>query len=138
MHRPLRHHVSDRVQICCQVAALLLLCLAVVPNLFAQTHVANPFVGATQYVNPDYASSINQGIAAESDSTVIQKMNTVKTYPTAVWMDRIAAINGGGGRLGLQAHLNAALQQRQGTAPIIFKVVIYDLPNRDCAARASN
>src|SRR5207244_1315290 len=102
MHRPLHHHVSDRPEVCCQVAVLLLLFLAVAPNLLAQTHVANPFVGATQYVNPDYVNEINQGIAAETNQTLIQKMQVVKTYPTAVWMDRIAAINGGGGRLGLQ------------------------------------
>ena len=137
MHRPLRHPVSDRLPLCCLVAALLLF-LAVSPSLFAQTHVANPFTGATWYANPDYANEINQGIAQETDPTIIQKMQTVKTYGTAVWMDRISAINGGSGRLGLQAHLNAALQQQQGSTPIIVKVVIYDLPDRDCAARASN
>ncbi len=138
MDRMLHQYISDRVHNSWFIAAILIWFLGLSQFAFAQTHVANPFVGATQYVNPDYANEINQGIAAESSQTNIQKMNTVKTYPTAVWMDHIAAINGDGGRLGLQAHLNAALQQRQGTTPIVFLVVIYDLPDRDCAARASN
>jgi cellulose 1,4-beta-cellobiosidase len=56
-----------------------------------------------------------------------------------VWLDRIAAIAGGGGSMGLQAHLDAALAQANaGTTPLYAQFVIYDLPGRDCAALASN
>jgi cellulose 1,4-beta-cellobiosidase len=74
----------------------------------AQQHVSNPFVGATQYVNPDYAKEVQGVIAQTTDATLAAQMNVVATYPTAVWLDRIAAIAGSsatGGRLGLTEHL---------------------------------
>lgn len=52
-------------------------------------------------------------------------------------MDRIAAINGINGGMGLKAHLDEAVAQANGQ-PLTFEVVIYDLPGRDCAALASN
>ncbi|HEY6249950.1 MAG TPA: glycoside hydrolase family 6 protein, partial [Candidatus Angelobacter sp.] len=107
----------------------------------AQQHVSNPFVGATQYINPDYTKEVQAVMATTSDPVLKAQMNTVTTYPTAIWMDRIAAIAGNsanGGRLGLQEQLNNALTQQQSGKPIVVTLVIYDLPDRDCAARASN
>jgi cellulose 1,4-beta-cellobiosidase len=122
--------------------SIALLILAIdVPVALAQ-HVANPFVGATQYVNPDYAKEVNSVIATvPAGSTLANQMSVVATYPTAVWLDRMAAIAGGSannGRMGLQQHIEAALAQQKGTQPIIVELVIYDLPDRDCAALASN
>ena len=111
------------------------------PSVQAATHVDNPFVGATSYINHDYAALIDASIAQTSDNTLKGKMQTIKTYPTAVWLDRIAAIGGGSqnsGRLSLEGHLDAALAQQQGSTPITATFVIYDLPGRDCAALASN
>ena len=61
----------------------------------AEPRVDNPFVGATAYINPDYAALIDTSIAQTSDSDLVARMETVKSYPTAVWLDRIAAIHGG-------------------------------------------
>lgn len=61
----------------------------------------------------------------------------VSSQPTGVWLDRISAISGAGGKMGLRAHLDAALQQK-GTGEMVVQLVIYDLPGRDCAALASN
>jgi cellulose 1,4-beta-cellobiosidase len=131
-----------------QVTKLLLqtiLVLSLAANtlsVFAQTHVANPFVGATQYVNPDYTKEVQALIATTTDATLKAQMNTVTTYSTGIWMDRIAAIAGSsstGGRLGLQEQLdNAVLVQQAAGKPVVIPLVIYDLPDRDCAARASN
>src|SRR5215471_1475862 len=111
-------------------------------NAFAQQHVSNPFVGATQYVNPDYAKEVQALMATTTDPVLKAKMNTVTTYPTGIWLDRIAAIAGDsahGGRLGLQEQLdNAVLKQQAAGQPVLIPLVIYDLPDRDCAARASN
>ncbi|MCM3039146.1 glycoside hydrolase family 6 protein [Paenibacillus motobuensis] len=107
----------------------------------AEAHVDNPFLGATMYVNPDYAALIDTSIAQVSDSSLKAKMETVKSYPTAVWLDRIAAINGGaenGGRNSLEQTMDAILAQKQGNTPIVAQFVIYDLPGRDCHALASN
>ena len=107
----------------------------------AEAHVDNPFVGATQYINPDYANLIDTSIAQVTDPNLIAKMNTVKTYPTAIWLDRIAAIYGGeanGGRKSLEETLDHILTQKQGNTPISATFVIYNLPGRDCHALASN
>jgi cellulose 1,4-beta-cellobiosidase len=85
--------------------------------------VANPFEGATAYVNPDWAANAEaSGGAAIADQ------------PTFVWMDRIAAIEGTDRGRGLRAHLDEALAQGAN----LFQMVTYNLPGRDCAALASN
>jgi cellulose 1,4-beta-cellobiosidase len=106
------------------------------------THVANPYAGATVYASPDYVTEVNTAIATEpAGSTLAQQMAVVGNTPTFVWLDRIAAISGGSvnsGRLGLQGHITAALAQQSGSTPVVVQLVIYDLPDRDCAALASN
>jgi cellulose 1,4-beta-cellobiosidase len=111
------------------------------PGAFAQTHVANPYVGATVYVSPDYATEV--AVAEAAEPSLAGQMATVAKQPTFVWLDHIAAItavNGNGtatGRMSLQQHINAAVAQANG-ANIVVQLVIYDLPQRDCAALASN
>ncbi|MFE6336025.1 glycoside hydrolase family 6 protein, partial [Streptomyces sp. NPDC057798] len=111
------------------------------PAAAAEAHVDNPFAGATFYINPDYAEHVDSSIAQTSDATLKAKMEKVKTYPTAVWLDRIAAIHGGtanAGRKSLADHLDLALAQKKPGQPITATIVVYDLPGRDCAALASN
>ncbi|MEV8311683.1 glycoside hydrolase family 6 protein [Streptomyces flavidovirens] len=111
------------------------------PAAAAEAHVDNPFAGASFYVNPDYATSIDGSIAKTSDAALKAKMEKVKSYPTAVWLDRIAAIHGGAanaGRKSLADHLDLALAQKKPGQPITATFVVYDLPGRDCAALASN
>jgi cellulose 1,4-beta-cellobiosidase len=93
-------------------------------------HVENPYAGATGYVNPEWKAKA----AAEPGGSAVA--NTA----TAVWLDRIAAIAGSSSVMGLQAHLDAAVAQdaANGSAPVVVEFVIYDLPNRDCSALASN
>jgi cellulose 1,4-beta-cellobiosidase len=98
-------------------------------------HVANPYVGATPYLNPDYVSEVSAQAAADGSNASEAR---VATYQTGIWMDHIGAIAGDSTHRGLQAQLDNALTQRQGSTPEIFEVVIYDLPGRDCAALASN
>ena len=97
------------------------------------TKVDNPYVGATVYNNPQWrANAVAGGGSA------------IANQPTAVWFDRISAIAGNGsattGSMGLAAHLDEAVRQdaANGSAPLVFQMVIYDLPGRDCAALASN
>ncbi|MEU6534709.1 glycoside hydrolase family 6 protein [Streptomyces sp. NPDC047000] len=91
------------------------------------TRVDNPYTGAKVYVNPEWSAKA----AAETGGS------RVSNQPTGVWLDRIAAINGVNGGMGLRAHLDAALAQK-GTGEEVVQLVIYDLPGRDCAALASN
>ena len=137
----IRRHRTARIPITVAVAALIAAMAATVVGSptasAAATHVANPFVGATQYLSPDYTAEVTAQANADG-GTLGTAEAKVATYPTAVWMDKIAAITGDSVHHGLQFHLNQALAQQQGTTPITFEVVIYDLPGRDCAALASN
>jgi cellulose 1,4-beta-cellobiosidase len=89
--------------------------------------VDNPYAGAKVYVNPEWSANA----AAEPGGS------RVSNQPTGIWLDRIAAINGTGGHMGLRAHLDAALAQK-GSGEEVVQLVIYDLPGRDCSALASN
>lgn len=81
-------------------------------------------MGARWYINQDWADN-----ATASGGAAIADVST------AVWMDRIGAIDPEDPSvLGLRDHLDAALDQGAN----LIKVVIYDLPNRDCFALASN
>jgi cellulose 1,4-beta-cellobiosidase len=91
--------------------------------------VDNPYASVRGYVNPEWKAKAD----AESGGS------RVSNNPTAVWLDRIAAIAGtsdssSNGSMGVRAHLDAALAQGAG----YIQFVIYDLPGRDCSALASN
>jgi cellulose 1,4-beta-cellobiosidase len=116
----------------------LLAVLGVPGPASAQTHVDNPFVGATMYVDADFTAAAETTAAATTDPTLAANMRTMGRQPTAVWMDRIAAIAGSATSRGLAAHLDAALAQQQGSTPVVPLFVVYDMPGRDCAALASN
>ena len=91
------------------------------------SRVDNPYTGAKVYVNPEWSAKA----AAETGGS------RISNQPTGVWLDRIAAINGVNGGMGLRDHLDAALTQK-GSGEEVVQLVIYDLPGRDCAALASN
>jgi cellulose 1,4-beta-cellobiosidase len=104
------------------------------------SHVVNPFTGSSWYVNPDYAAEVATSVAGAS-GTLAAQMTLVGKQSTAVWLDHIGAIYGGtdnSSRMSLQNELQTALSQESGSTPILVPLVIYDLPNRDCAALASN
>ncbi|MEV6637429.1 glycoside hydrolase family 6 protein [Actinoplanes sp. NPDC051470] len=91
--------------------------------------VDNPYASAQGYRNPEWQAKANGEPGG----------SRVANNPTAVWLDRIAAIEGtddssSNGSMGVRDHLDEAL--RQGAGYIQF--VIYNLPGRDCSALASN
>ncbi|MEU3147108.1 MULTISPECIES: glycoside hydrolase family 6 protein [unclassified Streptomyces] len=89
--------------------------------------VDNPYSGAKVYVNPEWSAKA----AAEPGG------DRIADQPTGVWLDRIAAINGVNGGMGLRDHLDEALAQK-GSDELVVQLVIYNLPGRDCSALASN
>jgi cellulose 1,4-beta-cellobiosidase len=103
------------------------------------THVQNPYAGAQGYINPDWAAEVKAGAASVGGTLGAQEAK-VAQYSTAVWLDSMAAVTGGTGyTTSLTGHLNNAVQQAASSSqPIVITFVIYDLPNRDCAALASN
>jgi cellulose 1,4-beta-cellobiosidase len=93
----------------------------------------NPYAGAGVYNNPQWRANATAGGGS-----------AIANQPTGVWLDRISAIDGNGspttGTMGLDDHLDTAVTQdaANGATPMVFQVVIYNLPGRDCSALASN
>ena len=104
----------------------------------AESHVDNPYAGAVQYVNPTWSAAVTAAAGRQSDATLKAQMPTVAQQPTAVWMDRISAIEGNADGQGLKFHLDNAAAQQGRRLPLVLNLVIYDLPGRDCSALASN
>ncbi len=138
------HHGSTRRRAALAAATTAALAVAPLTLAFAtgaqaaEAHVDNPYAGATQYVNPTWAASVESAATRAGDATLAAKMRTVAKQPTAVWMDRISAITGNADGKGLKFHLDEAVKQKKAGVPLVFNLVIYDLPGRDCYALASN
>jgi len=98
--------------------------------------VDNPYAGADGYINPEWRDRV-LAEANNHSGALANQMRNIANTSTAVWLDRIGAITDG---LGLEGHLDEAVAQdaANGSRPLVITVVIYDLPNRDCAALASN
>lgn len=103
------------------------------------THVDNPYAGAKGYINPQWASEVQAGAASVGGTLGTQEAKVAQNS-TAVWLDSMAAVTGGPGySMSLTDHLNAAETQASSSSqPIAITIVVYDLPDRDCAALASN
>jgi cellulose 1,4-beta-cellobiosidase len=84
--------------------------------------VDNPYVGARVYVNPEWADRASAEPGGDA----------IAGQPTAVWLDRIAAIEGSPGAMSLREHLDTAVAQRAG----LVQLTIYNLPARDCGRPA--
>ncbi|WP_308199843.1 glycoside hydrolase family 6 protein [Isoptericola croceus] len=124
------------------VAVAATLALAAVPLMATTTasaaeRVDNPFVGADQYVNSYWSDNVVDA-AAQVGGALGQQMLAIADTPTSVWMDRTSAIEGNVDGPGLRYHLDAAVEQQQGDTPMVFNLVVYNLPGRDCYALASN
>jgi cellulose 1,4-beta-cellobiosidase len=100
------------------------------------SHVSDPFAGAKPFLNPDYVKEVQAQATTDGSSAEA----AVANYQTAIWLDTISAINGGGttGRTGLQQQLTSAAAAGTTATPSLVEIVVYDLPGRDCAALASN
>jgi cellulose 1,4-beta-cellobiosidase len=83
----------------------------------------------------DYTASVNAAADLQGGS-IANQMRLVANYPTFIWMDTIDAVHGTGGYArSLESHMDLALTQPGVNA---IGIVVYDLPNRDCSALASN
>jgi cellulose 1,4-beta-cellobiosidase len=96
----------------------------------AEASRRNPFVGVKFFLNPEYVASVEETAKRHpAEAEVIRK---VKQYPTALWIDSIAHI------ANLPTWLDQAKKQQEANgAPTLSVIVVYDMPNRDCAAKAS-
>ncbi|KAI8898963.1 1, 4-beta cellobiohydrolase [Globomyces pollinis-pini] len=92
--------------------------------------VDNPYAGASGYVSPDFAQSVDSSIAR--DGSIAGKANVVKNQPTAIWVDTIENLS----KIG--KHMRNAGRQASASNPVTIQFIVYNLPGRDCHALASN
>jgi cellulose 1,4-beta-cellobiosidase len=92
----------------------------------------NPFLGANYYVNPSYQKELDSSIATETDPVIKKTLQAMRTVGSAYWLDVKAKIRGND-TSSLQGILADAYSKKQ--LPVF---IVYDLPNRDCHAKASN
>jgi cellulose 1,4-beta-cellobiosidase len=90
----------------------------------------NPFENVQFYVNPNYAEKVEE--TAQQVPALAAQIRKVKTYPTALWLDSIERLPSVGKWLD-----DARQQQDKSGKQTLTVFVVYDLPNRDCAAKAS-
>jgi cellulose 1,4-beta-cellobiosidase len=94
----------------------------------------NPFSGVAMYANPFYASEISTLAIPSLSGAMATKAASVANVPTFVWLDKAAKVPSMGTYLNNIKTLNAA----GASPPVAGLFVVYDLPDRDCAALASN
>ncbi|KAG7448217.1 cellulase CEL6B [Guyanagaster necrorhizus] len=93
----------------------------------------NPFEGYEIFLSPYYAAEVTAAAAAITDSTMASKALEVAQIPTFTWLDAVAKVPNLGTYLAEAQSLQASSGQKY-----LVQIVIYDLPDRDCAALASN
>jgi cellulose 1,4-beta-cellobiosidase len=90
----------------------------------------NPFEDVQFYINPSFAAKVED--TAKQVPELGSSIRKVATYPTGLWLDSIERVKQ------VQTWLDDARQQQiKSGKPTLTVFVVYDLPNRDCAAKAS-
>ncbi|PKY02029.1 cellobiohydrolase II [Aspergillus campestris IBT 28561] len=94
----------------------------------------NPFSGYQLYVNPYYSSEVHSLAIPSLTGSLVAKATAAAKVPSFVWLDVAAKVPTMGTYLADIKAQNAA-----GASPPVAGIfVVYDLPDRDCAALASN
>ncbi|KAG6872686.1 Beta-glucosidase cel3A [Termitomyces sp. Mi166 len=85
----------------------------------------NPYTGYQVYLSPYDANEVEAAAANISDATLKAKALKVADIPTFIWFDQVAKV--------------PLLLAPTSPMPVPkVKIVVYDLPDRDCATLASN
>ncbi|KAG6872593.1 Beta-glucosidase cel3A [Termitomyces sp. T32_za158] len=93
----------------------------------------NPYTGYQVYLSPYYASEVTAAAAQISDATLKAKALKIAEVPTFIWFDTIAKVPTLGTYLA-----DASAKGQASNTNYLVQIVVYDLPDRDCAALASN
>jgi cellulose 1,4-beta-cellobiosidase len=86
----------------------------------------NPYEGKTVYVQQAYVEEVQTSIDAHpQQASLLKKYQNV---PVFYWIDSMARI----------ANLTTVLDGATAKGNVVVQIIIYDVPNRDCSAAASN
>jgi cellulose 1,4-beta-cellobiosidase len=83
----------------------------------------NPFEGASFYVSPEWIAEVESAAAASPAKAAL--VRSLASQPVALWVNSIDAVK------------NKVPSWLDGARGKLAVLVLYDLPNRDCAAQAS-
>jgi cellulose 1,4-beta-cellobiosidase len=96
----------------------------------------NPFLNRVQYANSRYAKLLEQTIdsfTAKGDILNAARTRTVQDVGTFIWIDKFSVIPE------FKEHLKEAVKKQRYTfKKLIVPFVVYNLPDRDCSAKASD
>jgi cellulose 1,4-beta-cellobiosidase len=92
----------------------------------------NPFVGKDWYANPYYSSEVHTLAMPSLPASLKPAASAVAKVGSFVWMDTRAKIPL------LETYLADMKTKNAAGAKLMATFVVYDLPERDCAALASN
>lgn len=108
----------------------------VIPAPEASTNTAardpkNPFEGVQFYINPEYVKEVEEAAAAAPE--MAETIKKVAAYPTATWIVMNSFV------AKIPKVLSQAEKQSNASGkPMLSAFVVYNLPERDCAAKASS
>ncbi|KAF9527027.1 cellobiohydrolaseII [Crepidotus variabilis] len=103
------------------------------PSSTSTPDAGNPYNGYTVYLSPYYAAEVQQASASITNVGSKSKALSVGNIPTFTWFDVIAKTSD----LGTYLADADSLSKSSGKKYLV-QIVVYDLPDRDCAALASN
>ncbi|TFK40402.1 cellobiohydrolase II-I [Crucibulum laeve] len=103
------------------------------PSTTSTPAAGNPYDGYEIYLSPYYADEVIAAAAAITDPTLKAKALKVKDIPTFTWFDVVAKTSQLGTYLA-----DADAKAKTTGKKYLVQIVVYDLPDRDCAALASN
>ncbi|KAG8627485.1 hypothetical protein KVT40_004968 [Elsinoe batatas] len=92
----------------------------------------NIFLGKQYYANPYYASEVNNLAIPSLPASLKPAASAAAKIGSFVWLDTLAKVPT------MDTYLADIQKQRAAGADMIGQFVVYDLPNRDCNALASN
>eukprot|EP01065_Artemidia_motanka_P053347 TRINITY_DN987_c0_g1_i1.p1 TRINITY_DN987_c0_g1~~TRINITY_DN987_c0_g1_i1.p1 ORF type:complete len:445 (+),score=157.22 TRINITY_DN987_c0_g1_i1:67-1401(+) len=94
---------------------------------------SNPFAGKNFYVNPANQEEYDGSIKTASGKA-LQNLKLMRDVPSAYWLDVKAKVNG----TDLRSLSGILADAAKKSPPELTVFIVYDLPNRDCHAKASN
>lgn len=97
----------------------------------------NPFLGETLYVNPSYKNLL-QGSIDITDGDIKETMQKMQNVPSAFWIDVKSKIYKSEQHPDLSTVEGILENAASCDPPHLVTFIVYDLPNRDCFALASN
>jgi cellulose 1,4-beta-cellobiosidase len=96
----------------------------------AEGRRGNPFKDVRFFLNPEYTASVEATAKKHPEEAAL--IRKVAQYPTGVWLSDIKAVEN------LQDWLDEAKKQQDASSqPTLSVIVVYNLPDRDCAAESS-